>query len=147
MAYELNIDVYICANKFLMEDFKEKIQRSTIDMLETAGADAAQPEVLHLCRKIYGGVSESDTLLKMVFARVGFLQPLLWKRAPDETSEFLITNPEVGALILRETATRREEDINGRALPSMERQWYFPPPIIDPPYHRVPHPRAPRYYY
>lgn len=147
MAYELNIDVYICANKFLMDDFKEKIQRSTIDMLETAGADAAQPEVLHLCKKIYGGVSERDTLLKMVFARVGFLQPLLWKRAPDETSEFLITNPEVGALILRETATRREEDINGRTLPSMERPWYYPPPLIDPPYHRVPHPRAPRYYY
>lgn len=128
MAYELNLDVYICANKFMLEDFKEKIARVAIDMLETAGSDAAQVEVLRLCRKLYDGVSDNDRLLKMVFARIGFLQPTLWRRAPQETNEFLVENPEVVALILKETSTRREDDFQGRMLPSMERPWVMPPP-------------------
>ncbi|KUI66113.1 hypothetical protein VM1G_01639 [Cytospora mali] len=121
MAYELHMDVYICANKFLLDDFKEKIARVTIDMLETAGSDAAQVQVLRLCRKLYDGVSDNDPLLKMVFARVGFLQGTLWKRAPEETNGFLVENPEVAVLILKETVTRREDESYGRALPSMER--------------------------
>ncbi len=52
LAYELNLDVYICANKFLMDDFKREVARATVDMLETAGSDAAVPEVLRLCRKL-----------------------------------------------------------------------------------------------
>jgi hypothetical protein len=74
------------------------------------------------------GLAEADPLLRMVLARVGFLQPLLWRRSPDETGGFLVANPEVAALILRETVSRREEDIGGRTLPSMERPWYPPPP-------------------
>lgn len=128
MAYELNLDVYICANKFLMDDFKEAVAKSCVDMLETAGSDAAQPEVLRLCRKLYEGVSESDILLKRIFARVGFLQRLLWQRAAAETSDFLVSNPEVAALMLRETAARREEDHQGRHLPSMERSVFMPIP-------------------
>lgn len=152
MTYELNLDVYICANKFLMDDFKEHVSRATIDMLETAGGDAAHIEVLHLCRKLYAGLSEKDSLLKMVFARVGFLQSILWRRAPEETNEFLVTNPEVGALMLKETATRREDDFpSGRMLPSMERPWFSPPMHVDhggPYHHRPPHPRGhqQRYY-
>ncbi|KAF9879848.1 hypothetical protein CkaCkLH20_02659 [Colletotrichum karsti] len=121
LTYELSLDVYIAANKFLMDDFKTAIMRHCVDMLESAGSDAAQPAVLHLCSKLYAGVPESDPLLKMIFARVGFLQPLLWQRVPKETSEFLIGHPEVAALMLRETAVRREEDLGGRTLPSMER--------------------------
>lgn len=157
LTYELNIDVYICANKFLMEDFKDAISRCCIDMLETAGSDAAQPEVLRLCKKLHSGVRESDPLLKMIFARVGFLQPLLWKRAPEETNEFLVENAHVAALILRETASRREEDYggSGRNLPPLERGW-FPPtgpthihggpwdPYGHPNRPPLPHPRAPR---
>ncbi|KAJ9142143.1 hypothetical protein NKR23_g7465 [Pleurostoma richardsiae] len=123
MAYELNIDVYTCANRYLMDDFKEEVARAVIDMLETAGRDAAQIEVLHMCKKLYEGVNEGDSLLKMMLARLGFLQPLLWKRYGQETSDFLISNPEIATLILRETATRREEDYYGRVLPSMERLW------------------------
>ncbi|KAM0283613.1 hypothetical protein ACHAQH_002391 [Verticillium albo-atrum] len=119
-AYELSIEVYICANKFLMNDFKVAIRRRCVDMLETAGGDAATPEVLRLCAALYAGVPESDLLLKMVFARIGFLQPLLWQRAPQETSEFLVGHPDVAALVLREAAMRREEDIGGQNLPSME---------------------------
>ncbi len=78
--------MYICANKFLMEDFKREVARVTIDMLETAGSDAAVPEVLRLCRKLYQGLSEVDPLLKMIFARVGFLQPVLWGRDAEDTS-------------------------------------------------------------
>lgn len=132
MAYELNLDVYICANKFLLDDFKEKIARVAIDMLETAGLDAAHVQVLRLCRKLYDGVSDSDPLLKMVFARIGFLQSTLWKGAPEETNEFLVENPEVAVLILKETVTRREDDYHGRTLPSMERPWAMPPgPRLD----------------
>ncbi|KAK4447533.1 hypothetical protein QBC34DRAFT_409666 [Podospora aff. communis PSN243] len=136
LAYELNIDVYIMANKFLLEDFKTEIARATIDMLETAGADAAVSQVLFLCRKLYEGLPENDNLLKMIFARVGFLQP--WKHAPEETQDFLLNNPEIAPLLLREMAARREEDMNGRQLPSMERSFF---PVMDPisPYHRAAH--------
>lgn len=122
LAYELNIDVYILANKFLLEGFKKDIARAAVDMLETAGSDAAIVEVLFLCRKLYDGLPESDPLLKMIFARVGFLQP--WRRAERETNEFLMGNPEIAPLLLREMAARREDDVNGRALPSMVRPWY-----------------------
>ncbi|OLN88556.1 hypothetical protein CCHL11_01861 [Colletotrichum chlorophyti] len=150
MTYELSLDVYICANKFLMHNFQAVILRHCVDMLESAGSDAAQPAVLELCSKLYAGVPESDPLLKMVFARVGFLQPLLWQRAPQHTSEFLIGHPEVAALILRETAIRREEDLGGRALPSMERAtqphttsfWPVAPPLH--PHMRPPPPPPPQ---
>lgn len=129
MAYELNIDVYILANKFLLDDFKREIARVAIDMLETAGSDAAVPEVLFMCHKLYEGLPENDNLLKMIFARVGFLQP--WRKAPEETQDFLIAHPEIAPLLLREMAARREEDFGGRTLPSMERVW-FPQPTMDP---------------
>ncbi|KAJ4268378.1 hypothetical protein NW762_002441 [Fusarium torreyae] len=118
LACELNLDVYICANRFLVDDFRKAVMRSCIDMLETAGWDAAQPEILHLCRKLYRSVPEVDDLLKMVMARVGFLQPLLWKRFPEETSAFLVGNPELGAAILRETVVRNSQPTG--ELPSME---------------------------
>ncbi|KAH7376550.1 hypothetical protein B0T11DRAFT_22459 [Plectosphaerella cucumerina] len=120
-TYTLSLEVYICACKFLMDDFKAVIRSHVVDMLETAGPDAAVPEVLRLCGDLWIGVPESDELLKMVFARIGFLQPLLWQRAPEETSSFLIGNPEVSTLILREAAVRREADLgNQSSLPSME---------------------------
>ncbi|KAK3329644.1 hypothetical protein B0H66DRAFT_33575 [Apodospora peruviana] len=123
LAYELNIDVYILANKFLLDDFKREIARVAIDMLETAGSDAAVPEVLFLCLKLYEGLPEGDNLLKMIFARVGFLQP--WRKAPEETQDFLVAHPEIAPLLLREMASRREEDYGGRSsLPSMERGWF-----------------------
>ena len=145
LTYELNIDVYILANKFLLEGFKTEIARAAIDMLETAGSDAAVPAVLFLCRKLYDGLPENDNLLKMVFARVGFLQP--WRHSPEETNEFLVANPEIAPLLLREMASRREEDAVGRALPSMERPWY-PPAGIEPvgPYHHRTGPHHHPYY-
>ncbi|KAG5754521.1 hypothetical protein H9Q70_002872 [Fusarium xylarioides] len=118
LAYELNLDVYICATRYLMDDFRKAVMRSCVDMLETAGWDAAQPKMMHLCRKLYRSVPEVDDLLKMVMARVGFLQPLLWKRAPVETSEFLVSNPELAATILRETVMRHSQPTAD--LPSME---------------------------
>jgi len=127
LTYELNIDVYIMANKFLLEGFKTEIARAAIDMLETAGPDASVPQVLFLCQKLYEGLPENDNLLKMIFARVGFLQP--WRQAPGETQDFLLNHPEIAPLLLREMAARREEDMNGRQLPSMERPWF---PVMDP---------------
>jgi hypothetical protein len=139
MAYELNIDVYICADRYMLDGFKEKISRVTIDMLESAGPDAAQIEVLRLCRKMYDGVGDGDPLLGMVFARVGFLQPALWKAYPEETGAFLLANPEVATLMLKETSMRREEDFSGAHLPSMERAtWTMPP---GPPFGRQIYPR------
>jgi hypothetical protein len=116
--------VYILADKFLLDDFKKEVARSTVDMLESAGSDAAVVDVLVLCRKLYDGLPESDPLLKMVFARVGFLQPWFARRAGAETNEFLLGNPEVAAGLLREMAARREDEFDGRALPSMVRPWY-----------------------
>lgn len=96
------------ANKFLIPSFKSAVARTIIDTLETAGPDAAVPQVLLLCNKLYHGLPETDTLLKMIFARVGFMQTLLWRRCPEETGEFLVGNPEVSMLILREVAARRD---------------------------------------
>ncbi|KAI9166973.1 Helicase POLQ-like protein [Paramyrothecium foliicola] len=120
MAYELSIDVYICANRYLLDNLCTAVMRHCIDMLETAGTDAAVPEVLQVCSKLYAGLPEGDPFLKMVLARVGFLQPLLWKHAPTETSEFLIGNPEVAACMLREMAIRHELDMDSQSLPPME---------------------------
>ncbi|KAK3498626.1 hypothetical protein B0T13DRAFT_271539 [Neurospora crassa] len=75
LCYEHTLSVYILANKFLLDDFKAEIARYVIDMLESAGTDAAVPQVLFLCKRLWEGLPESDPLLKMVFARVGFLQP------------------------------------------------------------------------
>lgn len=119
--------MYILANKFIIPDFKTAIARAAIDMLETAGSDAAVPQVLQLCLKLYSGLPESDHLLKMIFARVGFMQSVLWRRAPEETGDFLVGNPEVATLILRETVGRRDVDgfggSRGLSLPSMETPW------------------------
>lgn len=149
MEYELNLDVYICANKFLLDDFKVKVARVAIDMLETAGSDAATIEVLELCTKLYDGVDDKDPLLKMVFARVGFLQTALWRTAPLETNNFLCENPEVGALILKEMALRGEGDLRS-GMPSMERHPFGPPPPVMPgmhPHYRGHPNRHPRPYY
>ncbi|KAI1780002.1 hypothetical protein F4818DRAFT_161723 [Hypoxylon cercidicola] len=126
LAYELNIDVYICANKFLLEDFKRAVARACIDQLETAGADAAQAEVLRLCARLYEGLPESDALLRMVFARVGFLHPHLWRGSPDATAAFFHAHPEVAALMFRETLVRRE--LEHADLPAMERPALPRPP-------------------
>jgi hypothetical protein len=120
MTYELNIDVYICAVRFLMDDLQETVMRSTIDMLETAGTEAAHVQVLRLCGRLRDGVPETDPLLTMVLARVGFLQALMWKHAPIETGEFLIANPELAAAMLRETSRRHEIQDKFRNLPAME---------------------------
>ncbi|RYP06975.1 hypothetical protein DL764_002798 [Monosporascus ibericus] len=135
LTYELNIDVYICANKFLLDGFKQAIARTCIDMLETAGADAAQIEVLEpVCWKLYQGLPESDRLLRMIFARVGYLQANLFRRAPRETLEFLHAHPEVSALVLREMGARREEDPGQNQLPAMERP-LLPQLPFDRPHH------------
>lgn len=120
MAYELSIDVYICADRYCMDDFKGCIRESITDYLETAGVDAAQPLVLECCKKLYAGLSPNDVLLKMVFARVGFLLARLWKNFAEQTHLFWIDNPEVGGLITKETMQRREMDA-GDALPAMNR--------------------------
>ncbi|KAK3397612.1 hypothetical protein B0T20DRAFT_438724 [Sordaria brevicollis] len=140
LCYEHTLSVYILANKFLLDDFKAEIARHAIDLLESAGTDAAVPQVLFLCKKLWEGLPESDPLLKMVFARVGFLQP--WRsrrggytevnrngkrrRSQDggmgtaekemdgetepETGDWLHQNPEIVTAVLMEMAARREED-------------------------------------
>lgn len=137
LAYELNIDVYICANKFLLDDFKPLIARIVIDMLETAGVDAAETEVLALGVKLYDGVREDDSLLKMVFARLGFLQSTMWQRSPEATNAFLVENPEVAALILKEMAIRSEGVLRA-PIPSMERHIHSPPFSMNTTYHTLP---------
>lgn len=127
LAYELCIEVYICADTYLMEEFKAEVSRRTIDMLETAGSDAAQPRVLQSCARLVHNVGEADCLSRMVLARAGFLQSLLWSRFAEETNEFLMANPDVAALMLREMAARREDEPSGRTLPSMHRP--MPPPM------------------
>lgn len=120
MTYELSIDVYLCAERFLMIDFKSCIAEGIIDGFETAGVQAARPEVLASCKNLHGGTSNNDPILKKVFARVGFLLARLWKSFPEETHNFWMQNPEVGSLIMKETMERRDQDAN-EDLPAMDR--------------------------
>lgn len=122
MAYELSVDVYICAERYCLDDFKACVRLCIIDYLETAGMDAAQPLLLECCRKLHAGLSGNDVLLKMVFARVGFLLARLWKNWGEETQMFWVENPEVGGLIMKETMERREMDA-GDDLPAMSREF------------------------
>ncbi|KAF7559770.1 hypothetical protein G7046_g4364 [Stylonectria norvegica] len=108
-AYELTIDVYVLAERFMMDDFGAVVRSHCIDMLEAAGFDAAHPTVLNLCSKLFAGVPNTDPLLKMVLARMGFMQKVFYKRVPDETRQFLIANPEVVTLMLRETVLKHDE--------------------------------------
>lgn len=125
MAYTLSIEVYVCADRYLMQDFKDGISAWVVNNFEIAGLDAAQPAVLASCRTLQKGVSSTDPLLKKVFARVGFLQARLWKKYPEETSAFFMENPELATLIMKEMIERREEDTQDD-LPAMERP--MPPP-------------------
>lgn len=120
MAYSLSIDVYVCAERYLMKDFKACIATYLINHFEAVGLEAANPSVLESCRTLHAGLSLMDPLLKKVFARVGFLQARMWKKFPEFTSCFFAENPELAMLIMKEMAERREEDERGD-LPAMER--------------------------
>ncbi|KAI9640798.1 hypothetical protein NHQ30_010638, partial [Ciborinia camelliae] len=120
IAYSISIDVYVCAQRYLMQDFKNCVAAFIVNNFEVAGLDAALPSVLRSCKTLYDGVSSIDPLLKKVFARVGFLQARLWKAYPEETSNFFMDNPELSTLILKEMAERREEDSKDD-LPAMDR--------------------------
>lgn len=72
LAHSLSIDVYVVASRYLMNDFKECISAYIINNFEIAGMEAALPTVLQSCKKLSLGVSPMDSLLKKVFARVGF---------------------------------------------------------------------------
>jgi len=121
LTYRLTLDVYMLAHRFLMPDFKAAAARYAIDMLESAGTDAAHPDILQLCLSLYENVGEADRLARMVLARAGFLQPWLWRRYPGETNEFLVAHPELAATMLRETTVRRETEVGTFSLPSLER--------------------------
>jgi hypothetical protein len=122
LTYELVIDVYVCADRYLMTEFKTCIADWLVDYMETAGMDGALPVLLEGCKKMAASLSENDTLLKKMFARTGFLLNKLWKNWPEETSRFWVEAPEVGAMVMKEMGKRREEEV-GEDLPSMEAQW------------------------
>ena len=130
LAYSLSVDVYVCAERYLMKDFKECISAFIINNFEIAGLDAALPSVLESCKTLLDGVSQMDPLLKKVFARVGFLQARLWKNYPEETRNFFMENAELATLIMKEMIERREEDL-AADLPAMERPLPPSPPGTD----------------
>jgi hypothetical protein len=102
-----------------MKDFKACIAAYIINNFEIAGLDAAVPQVLESCKTLHAGVSNNDTLLKKIFARVGFLQARLWKNFPEETRRFFEDDAQLTTLIMKEMAQRREED--SADLPAMEK--------------------------
>lgn len=139
LTYMLSVDVYVCAERYLMQDFKSAIAVWIIDNFEIAGMDAAHPSVLQSCKTLHNGVSLMDPLLKKVFARVGFLQARLWRDYKEETEIFFTENPELAALIMREMMERREEELKND-LPAMDRPALSPfspqdPIIIQGPRH------------
>ena len=127
MAYSLSVEVYVCADRFLMPDFKRSVSAFIVDNFEIAGLDAALPAVLQSLKTLHGGLSPMDPLLRKVFARVGFLQARLWKNFHDETDAFFKENPELSVVIMKEMTERREQDSKDD-LPAMERPPPPPPP-------------------
>jgi hypothetical protein len=125
LAYTLSIDVYVCADRYLMQDFKRCISAFIVNSFEVAGLYASIPAVLKSCKTLQQGVSPMDPLLKKVFARVGFLQARMWKNYQEETQSFFAENPDLAFLIMKEMVERRELDIEDD-LPAMER----PPPLF-----------------
>ncbi|KAL2064900.1 hypothetical protein VTL71DRAFT_4040 [Oculimacula yallundae] len=125
LAYSLSIDVYVCAERYLMQDFKAAIAAYVINSFEIAGIDAAIPTVLQSCQTLQAGLSPLDPLLRKVFARVGFLQARLWKQFPEETQIFFTENPDLAILIMKEMVQRRAEDMRD-SLPPMDSR-----PILD----------------
>ena len=130
MTYTLSIEVYVCADRFLMPDFKSRVSEVIVDNFEIAGLDAALPAVLQSCKTLYTGLSPMDPLLKKVFARVGFLQARLWKNFNQETDSFFKDNPELSTIMMREMMERREEDSKDD-LPAMERPLPVPLPRVN----------------
>jgi hypothetical protein len=142
LAYSLSVEVYVCADRYLMSDFKKCVSDTIIDNFENAGLDAALPTVLESCKTLQAGLSPMDTLLKKVFARVGFLQARLWKNFPEETGAFFSENPELAVAIMKEMIERKEEDVKDD-LPAMDRPLPFVIPrdnaIIERPRNRDPY--------
>jgi hypothetical protein len=118
MTFCTSIDVYVCAEAYLMEDFKSCISAYVIDCLEVVGLAAAHPDILYSCKTLYAGVRMNDPLLKKLFARAGFMLATMWRRYPDETSTFFVENAELGSLIVKETMERRETEAES-SLPPM----------------------------
>ena len=127
LAYSLSVEVYVCADRYLMPDFKKCVSDCIIDNFENAGLDAALPTVLQSCKTLQAGLSPLDPLLKKVFARVGFLQARLWKNFSEETDAFFKDNPEIAIIIMKEMIERKEEDVKDD-LPAMERPVPIPIP-------------------
>lgn len=125
MTYSLSIEVYVCAERYLMKDFKACIAASIINNFETVGAYAAVPQVLESTKTLHNGVSTNDPLLRKIFARVGFLQARLWRDFPQETRRFFEDDAQLTTLIMKEMAQRREED--SAELPAMEKHVPIPP--------------------
>jgi hypothetical protein len=130
LAYTLSVDVYICAERYLMKDFKNCIAAYIINNFEIAGLEAALPSVLQSCKTLSLGLSLNDPLLKKIFARVGFLQARLWKNFPEETSVFFAENPGIAVLLMKEMMERKQEDVKDD-LPAMERSIYSSPALRD----------------
>jgi hypothetical protein len=140
-AYTLSIEVYVCADRYLMQDLKACIAAFIINRyvtsrdftprsltsysFEVAGLEAALPEVLRSCKTLYNGVSSMDPLL----------QARLFKNFQEETQAFFSENPELAFLIMKEMVERREEDIKDD-LPSMERYIPLGGPPPPPPNYR-----------
>lgn len=120
--YELSIDVYICAERYLMEGLKECVAIFLTDNFERAGMDAAQPAVLQSCTKLFRGVRESDEFVKRVFARTGFLLARLWRNYPQETHEWYMENSDVGVRLTKEMVSRREVDSKDDLPPMVRRK-------------------------
>ncbi|KAK0729171.1 hypothetical protein B0T21DRAFT_413264 [Apiosordaria backusii] len=115
------LPVYITASKFLLEPLKRCVARHIIDLLESAGPDCASLELLYSCSTLYSNLPSYDPLLKMIFARVAFLQ--CWKLPSSSSSSsssqstqdrgdgdrYLVENPEIAALLLKEMASRTDD--------------------------------------
>lgn len=119
LTYQLSVEVYVCAQRYLLTSFKQCIADYIINQFEIVGMQAAHPDVLFACQILHAGIPETDDLLKKIFARVGFMQARLWRNFPEETQQFFIENAEVAGLVMKETMQRREGEV-GEQLPAMD---------------------------
>jgi hypothetical protein len=125
MLRSLDIDVYLCADRFCMEDLKKKVAAHIVTDFEDIGIGAAHPEIFAACQKLYFNLNNEDPLLKKVLTRTGFMLAQLCKNYPEETTRFLGENIDLATILMKETMTRWSalEDNLPAMDPSDEEEW------------------------
>ncbi|KAI2629722.1 hypothetical protein GGR54DRAFT_276577 [Hypoxylon sp. NC1633] len=101
-SLHLHADVYILAGKLQYAGLQLCLLSICKTVVDRLGPRHADPDFLSLCLQLHKELPETDHLVKLVFRRLGGLQPHLWKNHAKETAQFFHDHPEVAVLMSKE---------------------------------------------